>query len=411
MQILWLKSDYIDPPDTGGKIRTYNLIRELQKFCPVTYVSLKSTSNPPPLAANTPWATNIVTFPQVEENKTGLGFYSRIFARMFSAEPYIVQKYRSGDIRRYQQLFESSNGNGKQHSVPVVLLCDFLEMAGNVDWSTSWPKILFLHNVESIIWRRYYENENNRLKKRYFHFEYKRLRRYEQQICGKFDLILAVSQYDKDFLQQELNIKSPIEVVETGVDVEYFAPLRHVMPENGRLLFLGSLDWMPNIDGILWFVTNIYPQVKARHPHVSLDIVGRRPVESVLSLANTDTSIRVCGDVKDVRPYIAAADLFIVPLRIGSGTRLKIFEAMAMAKPVVSTRIGAEGLPVQNDVHLALADSPQDFAHQLTALLDSPDKKNQLASQGYSLVTTRYSWTNISEHLYDLCLQVCHKKE
>jgi hypothetical protein len=119
MHILWLKSDYIDPPDTGGKIRTYNLIRELQNFCPVTYVSLKSTTKPPPHPVNTPWATNVVTFPRVEEDKTGLGFYARIFARIFSAQPYIVQKYRSKDIQRYQQQFESANGNGKIHSAPV----------------------------------------------------------------------------------------------------------------------------------------------------------------------------------------------------------------------------------------------------------------------------------------------------
>jgi polysaccharide biosynthesis protein PslH len=411
MQILWLKSDYIDPPDTGGKIRTYNLIRELQNFCTVTYVSLKSTTNPPPHPVNKPWATNVVTFPRAEEDKTGLGFYAHIFCRMFSTQPYIVQKYNSKDIQLYQHQFESANGNGKTRGMPVVLLCDFLEMSGNVVWSTSWPKILFLHNVESVIWRRYYENEYNRLKKQYYRFEYQRLKRYEQKVCDKFDLILAVSQNDKDLLQQELHIKSPIDVIDTGVDVEYFSPMLNVIPDHGRLLFLGSLDWMPNIDGIHWFVTNIYPHVKARHPHVSLDIVGRRPVESVLSLAKIDRSIRVCGDVKDVRPYIAAAELFIVPLRIGSGTRLKIYEAMAMERAVVSTHIGAEGLPLQDDEHLALADSPAEFADRVTTLLQNPDKKNHLASQGYALATTHYSWTYIGEKLHDTCLQVCHKKE
>jgi polysaccharide biosynthesis protein PslH len=409
MQILWIKSDYIDPPDTGGKIRTYNLIRELQKLCSVTYISLKNSASQPAHATNTPWATNIITFPQMEEVKKGLGFYARIFARMFSTHPYIVQKYRSADIQRYQKQFESANGNGKIHSTQTVLLCDFLEMSGNVVWSAPWPKILFLHNVESMIWRRYYENENNRLKKHYYRFEYLRLKRYEQKVCDKFDLILAVSQNDKDLLRQDLGIKSPVEVIDTGVDVEYFAPMRHIIPDHGRLLFLGSLDWMPNIDGIHWFVTNIYPQVKAKHPHVLLDIGGRRPGESVLSLAKNDPTIRVCGDVKDVRPYIAAADLFIVPLRIGSGTRLKIYEAMAMEKPVVSTSIGAEGLPLQDGKHLALADSPADFADRLTALLENPEKKLQLASRGYSLVTTHYSWTNISNHFYKVCLRVCRK--
>ncbi|MCH7688209.1 MAG: glycosyltransferase [Planctomycetes bacterium] len=286
-----------------------------------------------------------------------------------------------------------------------MLICDFLEMAGNVVWSTPWPKILFQHNVESVIWRRYYENEMNWLKRAYFWFEYQRLRRFEQRVCNRFDLVLAVSEKDKETLQA-MGVTTPIEVIETGVDVEFFTPQQNVTPVPGRLLFLGSLDWMPNIDGLRWFVADIYPRIKQACPHVTLDIVGRRPASSVVNLQRNGNSIRVLGDVPDVRPYMAKADIFIVPLRVGSGTRLKIFEAMAMERPVVSTTIGAEGLPLTHEKDLLLADSPQTFAEQVTQLLSEPNKKKSISESGHRFVTDNYSWATVSQRLFEVCRSI-----
>ena len=199
---------------------------------------------------------------------------SRVLAKMLSTKPYIVQKYRLKKIHRYQRAMYPSS-NGEQHlNGDTVLICDFLEMTGNVVWSTPCPKILFQHNIESVIWRRYYENESNWLKKAYFWFEHRRMRRYEISTCNRFDLVLVVSPTDKELLQRDLGVTAPVEVIETGVDVDYFTPSPDTVPVPGRLLFLGSLDWMPNIDGIDWFVQNVYPLIKASAPHATLDIVG-----------------------------------------------------------------------------------------------------------------------------------------
>lgn len=403
IQILWIKSDYVDPPDTGGKIRTYNLLRQLKKRCRVWYVSLQG-DGAPRTGDSTDFASRVDTFARAEERKSGLRFIMRVLAAMFSTKPYIVQKYYSSEIRNCQRRITTSSGEALS-SDQSVLICDFLEMTGNVDWQLQCPKILFEHNVESVIWRRYFENERNVLKRAYFWFEHRRMELYERRICNRFDLVLVVSPQDKQILQR-LGVTSPIEVIDTGVDTEYFAPQAARQPVSGRLLFLGSLDWMPNIDGINWFVREVYPLVQQSCPHVSLDIVGRRPIAAIESLPRIDDTINVYGSVPDVRPYLANADVFVVPLRIGSGTRLKIFEAMSMQRPVVSTTIGAEGLPIEDEHNLLLGDSPEEFASAVISLLEAPDRKRSMASAGCELVTQNYSWSTVSAKLHDACVRL-----
>lgn len=407
MQILWIKSDYVDPPDTGGKIRTYNLLREINRICPVTYVSLWSKGSTATVKSSD-WASRIEAYPHSEEKKSGVLFALRVLAGMFSEKPYIVQKYKCPEIRDSQYRLTSESGQASAGG--AVLVCDFLEMVGNVNWGLPCPKLLFQHNVEHIIWRRYFENEQNLLKKFYFWFEHWRMKRYERQACNRFDLILAVSPQDKDVMQQ-LGVHTPIEIVETGVDTTFFAPRHDVRVVPGRLLFLGSLDWMPNIDGIKWFVQDIYPRIRQACPTVSLDIVGRRPTAEIQALVSESESVRVFGSVPDVRPHISEADVFVVPLRIGSGTRLKIFEAMAMQKPVVSTTIGAEGLPIEHDRHLLLADSPEDYADAVVSLVQNPVRNKALASAGHELVRGKYSWTSVGAKLHEVCRRLYQEHE
>ena len=240
MRVIWMKSDYIYPPDTGGKLRTYNLLRELHKRCDVTYASLTSerTEN---VNGKANWASEILTVFRPEERKSGVVFYLRLLKRLFSLRPYIVQKYVCREIRELQQRLLAQAADGEPTSQDkTVLICDFLEMAGNVVWSTPWPKILFQHNVESVIWRRYVDNETNWLKRAYFWFEYQRLRRYERKMCNRFDVVLAVSERDQETMR-DMGVTTPIKVIETGVDVEFFSPNEDVLPTPNKLLFLGSL--------------------------------------------------------------------------------------------------------------------------------------------------------------------------
>ena len=406
MHLLWMKSDYIIPPDTGGKIRTYNLLRELNKLCDVTYLSFKSSTAPNVEAGIRECASEVMTIHRAEEDKSGLSFYGRVLKGLASSQPYTVQKYRSGQIVGIQRTWLESHPDE-----PAVILCDFLEMSENVSWSLPCPKVLFQHNVESVIWSRHFENEGNPAKRAYFNLERRRMTRYEAAACNRFDLVFTVSEKDRAILRDGLGVSRPIEVLETGVDTEYFSPCADVRPTPGKLLFLGSMDWMPNIDGARWFVQEVYPAIKSDRPEVTLDIVGRRPTEEIIGFARQDGSIRVSGDVPDVRRYIAEADLFIVPLRIGGGTRIKIYEAMAMACPVVSTTVGAEGLPLEPDRNIVIGDSPIEFAQQVRRLLEAPSVKEAVAEEGYRFVSENCSWKNVAMKLHDRCAQLAQIDE
>ncbi len=400
---MWLKSDYIIPPDTGGKIRTYNLMRGLNKLCSLNYVALRNTLESPDDTEISKCASEVVTFYQPEEIKSGASFYLRVLSGMISSLPYIVRKYINSDIKALQSGFVT------QSDESCVILCDFLEMAENIDWNTQAPKVLFQHNVESMIWRRYFENESNPLKKAYFNYESKRMAEYEKNACNKFDLVLVVSEADKQLLRDEFKVTAPIEVIDTGVDTDFFAPQPEVEVNSGKLVFTGSMDWMPNIDGIRWFIAEVYPQIKQANPQVTLDIVGRRPTAEIMDLGKADESITVTGGVQDVRPYLAAGDIFVVPLRIGGGTRIKIFEALAMAKATVSTTIGAEGLPLHPQEDILLGDSPEEFAAQVNQLLQNPDTKDRIAKNGHTLVIENYRWEKIAQKFHKLLLELTEK--
>jgi glycosyltransferase involved in cell wall biosynthesis len=219
------------------------------------------------------------------------------------------------------------------------------------------------------------------------------MRRFEAAACTQADLTLAVSEADRRLLAATAPA-ARVAAVETGVDIEYFAPNGwHEKP--ATIVFTGSLDWYPNEDAVAHFVDEILPRVRAEVGAARFVVVGRNPSAKLREAAEAAGAV-VTGTVDDVRPYLAEATVCVVPLRIGGGTRLKIFEALAMAKPVVSTTIGAEGLPVTPGEHLVLADGPEDFARAVVALLRDPARRRALAAAGRALVEQRFSWGRVA---------------
>lgn len=178
--------------------------------------------------------------------------------------------------------------------------------------------------------------------------------------------------------------------------MEYFQPATVAETPNS-LVFTGSMDWLPNEDGILYFADAIFPLIKQQCPEISLEVVGRKPSRKLQSLAEADRRIRLTGWVDDIRPFLARGSICVVPLRIGGGTRLKIFEAMAMGKAVVSTTVGAEGLPVESGANVILADAPKDFAESVISLLRDPNQRKRLGAAARTLVEEKYSWRSVAE--------------
>ena len=195
-----------------------------------------------------------------------------------------------------------------------------------------------------------------------------------------------------------------MEVVPNGVDTQFFSIKGGEHETQDSMVFTGSMDWRPNQDAILYFSREVWPLIKGNRPNASLWIVGRKPSAQIRALIKTNTSIHVTGMVDDVRPYIERASVYIVPLRIGGGSRLKILEALAMQKAVVSTSIGAEGLRVTDGHDIVLADNPLDLAESIIALFDDAGRRRELGKAGRSLVIDKYDWSLVAQkqqHVWD----------
>lgn len=393
MRILWLKSDFLLPLDKGGKLRTWHLMRHLATRHDITFVSF---ANPAEAHAHGDEmrhvASAVETIPRVDARKGTARFYGRVARHVVSPLPFAVAQYRS---RAYRRRVQTLLASGRFD----LVVADFLTSSVNLPRRLPCPAVLFTHNVESEIWRRHADTASGPVRRRLYAAQYRRMLRYEGRALGRFDRVLAVSDADCETFARLYPGVSPdaIDVIPTGVDTDYFAPAASE-PASASLVFTGSMDWLPNDDAMRWFCGEVLPLVRSEVADVRLSIVGRAPTAAVWKLA-ASPGVHVTGGVEDVRPYIRDAALFIVPLRIGGGTRLKIFEAMAMARAVVSTTVGAEGLPVANGRHLLLADDPREFAQSILTLLRDPARRNALAQAGRTLVAEQFDWSSVARAL------------
>jgi polysaccharide biosynthesis protein PslH len=390
MRILWLKSDLLLPLDKGGKLRTWHLMRHLARRHDITYLAFKEPAQP---AADVDGmrevAARVDTVERAEPAKGTWRFYADAAMHLVDPLPYAVGKYRSPELkRRLAALLESERFD--------VIVCDFLMPAVNLPDRLPCPAVIFTHNVESEIWRRHAETTPGAIARRLYRAQHARMLRFEARTLARFDGVLAVSDADRQSFDALYPgaIRRPVHVVPTGVDTDYFAPAPSD-PASRELVFTGSMDWLPNEDAMQYFCRDILPLIRAEEPGVHLSIVGRAPTPAVKRLAD-EHGIRVTGRVDDVRPYMKAAAVYVVPLRIGGGTRLKIFEAMSMGKAVVSTTIGAEGLPVTAGEHVMLADDPPAFAAAVVGLLRDPAQRARVETAARTLVREKYDWSAVA---------------
>lgn len=396
MRILWLKTELLHPVDKGGKIRTYNMLKELKRDHHVTYLTLDDGS----AGATAPeqaqeYCHELICVPHHQREKFSKGFYAELLFNLASPFPYAIKKYESAEMRR--QIIERSNNQ----TVDVVI-CDFLAPAINVPRSLSCPSILFQHNVEAMIWKRHFEVQSNSLKKAYLRGQWRKMEKFEKETCRRFDAVIAVSAEDRDQMREEYGVDAVFEVP-TGVDTEFFTPSGKENIDPHNVVFTGSMDWLPNEDAIRYYTEQIMPIVRRSLPDATLTVVGRNPYPSLLELSRRDPAIVVTGRVEDVRPYMERAAAYVVPLRIGGGTRLKIFEAMAMEKPIVSTTIGAEGLPVTDGRELRIADTPETFAASVVELLMNREAAKQLGREAARVVRERFGWNGVAKRFAEIC--------
>lgn len=398
MRILWLKTELLHPVNRGGRIRTYQMLRALKQNHDITYLTLDDgTGAPdaPALAAEYCHRLDRVPFRTTPKDSPRL--FADLALNLASPLPYAIAKYASGEMRRRLEGYV-------QRGETDIVVCDFLAPSQNVPAKLAAPTLLFQHNVEAEIWRRHTEIAQSAARRAYFGMQWRRMKRFEAQECQRFEQVVAVSEADARTMAQRYGIED-CAWVPTGVDVEYFrsSPERDRAPH--RMVFTGALDWMPNEDAILFFATSILPVVRQSIGNAELVVVGRNPPERLRALAASTPGLILVGEVPDVRPHMDAASIFVVPMRIGGGTRLKIYEAMAMELPVVSTTVGAEGLPVTHGEHVLLEDDPGAFATALIGLMRDPPGALAMGRRACAHVRAHFGWDVVAQRFGAICEQ------
>jgi glycosyltransferase involved in cell wall biosynthesis len=387
MRILWVKVGGLWPPDRGGRLRSCHLISELSRRHQVTVATTHGPDESPEgLWDGLRGCEHVLSFPHRLAKQGTARFAAALCRSWLGRMPVDLWKGRvpalAREVRRRVEAREVD-----------LCVADFLVTAANIPLMGPVPVVLFEHNVEHLIWRRLSLVERRAWRRALLELEWRKMRSWEARACASAALTVVVSEPDRALLA-ELAPSARLRAIPTGVDTGYFSP--NGKPEAfGRLVFTGSMDWYPNEDAILYFIETVLPAIRREVPGVSLTVVGHHPTARLRAAASR-REVLLTGTVDDVRPFVAEAAVYVVPLRIGGGTRLKIFEALAMAKAVVSTSVGAEGLPLIDGEHFLRADEPADFARAVVKLLKQPDSRRRLGLAGRRLVQARYSWAEVA---------------
>lgn len=397
MRILWVKVGGLWPLNTGGRQRSFHILSELARRHRVTLLTTHGLGDDPEgLATHLRQCEQVLSVPYAIPKRGSGRFVMALLRSWLSPYPVDLSKCRVPTLRREVARTLGEGG---------VDLCvaDFLVATPNVPLDGPVPVILFAHNVEHVIWKRLAQVERRVWRRALLELEWRKMRRCEAGICSRVSLTIAVSEVDRAVLAARA-LRAHVSAIPTGVDTNYFMP-NGPAERSATLVFTGSMDWYPNEDAVFHFLHAILPRVREEGHQVSVTVVGRNPSPR-LRTAAAEAGVRVTGTVGDVRPYVAEAAVFVVPLRVGGGTRLKIFEALAMGKAVVSTTVGAEGLPLIPGEHFLRADDPADFARAIVALLRDPARRRALGLAGRRLVEERYSWPQVAREFEARCQEV-----
>jgi glycosyltransferase involved in cell wall biosynthesis len=386
MKLLWVNANFLHPTTKGGQIRTLEMLRQLHRKHEVHYAAIEDPKQPEGVARAGEYSTRAYPFRLDVPPPGSPRFAMQVASGLIAELPVAISRFRCVELESaIEDLFTRERFDRA--------VCDFLVSA--VHFPYLERAVLFQHNVETMIWQRRASNAGDPLRRFYYGLQVKRMYEFEKQSCLRAAHVAAVSERDAETMRKLFGVER-VSAIPTGVDVDYFRPAASP-PAVADLVFVGSMDWMPNIDGVVWFFEEVFPLIRARRPQTTAAVVGRTPPKRIREFPAI-----VTGTVPDVRPYMWGSKVSIVPLRIGGGTRLKIYEAMAAGLPVVSTQIGAEGLDVADGETIALADTPQAFADRCLGLLDDPGTRDRMAAAALEMVSSRYSWERVTRSFEEI---------
>lgn len=290
---------------------------------------------------------------------------------------------------------------------PDVVVFDFPHAAILSAREIRIPSVMFTHNIEAEILKRHIDVADSALMKSVWRGQYEKMCRYEKEVLAAFDAVVAVSDRDRDFFRHEWGIEY-CDSIPTGVDTDFFS---YQAPKDEPLVvFCGSMDWMANIDAMEFFHDSVWPLVRERLPDARMKVVGRNPPDALVRhVASMSPEWQFTGFVDDVRDHVGGAAAFVIPLRVGGGTRIKAFEAMAIGTPVVSTSIGIEGLPLRDGEHYLNADEPEDLADSIVSLLTDAGRRRRISVSARDHVEKEFGFRKAAAVFERICLDTVER--
>lgn len=387
MKILFLAPRVPLPADTGGKIRTLNILKQIAKTNEVVLLCFSFEAEDQRYKRELEVLGIQCHFVPMKDTP----LWKKVYNVLFSSVPHSIAKYGTKTMRRKVEALLKGDAFDAIH-------IDHLHMAHYVPEKRKVFSILDEHNVEYKILERCSTVARSPIKKMLYTGQAVKMHHFEVYKAQEFRGVFTCSEDDRSILNKVTNGMVPIHVIPNGVDTEYFAASGKQEAEDA-MVFTGSMDWLPNDDAITYFCAEILPLIWRENKNIKLYVVGKSPSASVKAMAAQDPRVIVTGRVDDVRLYVEKAKVFIVPLRIGGGTRLKILEAMAMNKATVSTKIGAEGIEYTNDVDIAIADAPEHFARTVVSLIENEKAAREMGEAGRRLVCKKYDWNIVGKKI------------
>jgi polysaccharide biosynthesis protein PslH len=381
------------PADSGSRIRTLNLMIRLAKRHRITFLAIRDAARPDSreaVAFLRAHGVEPVEVDHVVPPKCGPRFHARVAANLVSRLPYSVARYHGPALSAAARRIAARERVDLWHTEWTAGVLALQGISGA-------PRVVSTHNIDTLIWERYADAEPSSPKRWFMREQARKYARFERGAFSEADRVVMVTPDDARLACSRFGCAPErVDVVDNGIDRSYFGA---VTPDRDpfRILFLGSLDWRPNLDALGLMLDTIFPEVRAALPGACLDVVGRNPSDQLIRRVMETEGARLHANVADVRPFLARSGVLAVPLRIGGGSRLKILEALATGLPVVSSRVGAEGLDLIPTVHLDVVDQPELLAPALIAAIQYPERVQAAAKAARTCVLERYDWDALAD--------------
>ncbi|MBI3243386.1 MAG: glycosyltransferase [Chloroflexi bacterium] len=381
MKVLLLTQVLPYPPDSGPKVKTLNVLKYLARHHEVTLVSFVRGDQSADVKQLDRYCRAIHTVPM---ERAAIHDALAMARSLLTGQPWMMVRDDRAAMRQLVDRLSAETRFDIAHA-------DQLNMAQYAERVKGARKILDAHNALWLLYKRLWQTMGNGLRKILLGRDWQLIKKYEGRTCRDFDAVLAVSDEDKAALEEAMGRRGGITVIPIAVDTDELAPVNR-LPDADHILHIGTMYWPPNIDGILWFIRDIYSRIRAGRPGVEFDVVGARPPQEIVELGKNGSGINVTGYVDDPTPYLQKAGAMVVPLRSGGGMRVKILNALSQGLPIVTTTLGCEGIAVEPGKHVLVADTPEAFAQATLRLLEDKALAAELGRNGRQLIQSTYDY-------------------